>query len=425
LVLVGAGIGVVGTARRRAIQLAPLLFLWVYILSPSASPLLALSIAFVVSVLYVGENVPYLSPWLADVVVAGGALALYVSTMAPTILPADSGEFQFVSYVLGIAHPPGYPLYTMLAKLFTFIPLGDVAYRVNLLSAVCSTLALVVLARTVRHVTGSYVAGWIAAVGLGLAPTFWAQSTTANIRSLTALFTALQMSALIAYAHSRSRENLLAFAVALGLGITHHTSLVPLILPYGAFLLVAAPELLRKPRAWLRPGLGFALSLSVLLYLPLRSLMRPAFDPQPIRSLSSFFEHVLALGFRGDMLYFVQPTVFLSRIRVLGNILTFQFGTVWLLLGLWGALMMSLRRWRLLLLCAGVFLVNAGLAVTYRAPQTVEYLMPAYVALALLCAYGAWTAYEWLRSRPAVGCDSAAARAKPDLQLAQFCRPQP
>jgi hypothetical protein len=359
-----------------------------------------LCIAFVVVVVLVGQNVPHLSPWLADALVAASALGLYVSTLAPSILPADAGEFQFVSHVLGIAHPPGYPLYTMLAKLFTFVPVGDVAYRVNLFAALSSALALVVVGRVVRRVTGSYVVGWIAALVLGLAPTFWAQSTTANIRSLTALFTALQVGTLIEYAHSSQSKHLVAFALVLGLGITHHTSLVPLVLPYGAFLFVTAPDLLRNPRAWFRPGLAFVASFLVLLYLPLRSMMGPAFDPQPIRSLSSFLEHVLALGFRGDMLYFVQPTVLLSRIRVLGNILTFQFGAVWSLLGLWGALMMLLRRWRLLLLCGGVFVVNAVLAVTYRAPQTVEYLMPAYLALVLLCAYGVWVAYDWLRSRP-------------------------
>ena len=400
LLLVSGGIGLAAVARRRAVRLAPLLLLWLYVVWPSAAPLLGLSVGVVVSLLYVGENRPYLSLWLADAVVAAGAFGLYLRTLAPTILPADAGEFQFVSHVLGIAHPPGYPLHTMLAKLFTFVPMGDIAWRVNLFSAVCGTLTLLVLARIARRVTGSYVAGWIAALGLGLAPTFWAQGTTANIRSLTALFTALQIGALIAYAQSARIDHLVAFSLALGLGITHHTSLVPLILPYGAFLVAAAPGLLREPRAWRRPMLALVLSLSVLLYLPLRSMMHPAFDPQPIRSLSGFLEHVLALGFRGDMLYFVQLPVLLSRVRVLGNILTFQFGTVWLLLGLLGAVMMSLRRRRLLLLCGGVFVVNAGLAVTYRAPQTVEYLMPAYVALALMCAYGAWVAYDWLRARP-------------------------
>ena len=92
---------------------------------------------------------------LGDVLLFVASLALYGRILAPTILPADSGEFQFVSHVLGIAHPPGYALYTMLAKWFTFLPLGDIAYRVNLFSACTSALTLVVLSRAVRRVTGS------------------------------------------------------------------------------------------------------------------------------------------------------------------------------------------------------------------------------------------------------------------------------
>ena len=70
-------------------------------------------------------------------------LALYVYTLAPDILPADSGEFQTVATNLGVAHPPGFPLYTMLAHMMTRLPLGpNPAYRVNLFSALTSILAL-------------------------------------------------------------------------------------------------------------------------------------------------------------------------------------------------------------------------------------------------------------------------------------------
>lgn len=344
---------------------------------------------------------------LGDGLLLAASLILYLSTLAPTILPADSGEFQLVSYVLGIAHPPGYPLYTMLGKLCTLIPLRDVAYRVNLLSAFTSALTLLVLSRAVRRLTGSNVAGVIAAAVLGVAPTFWAQATTANIRSLTALFVALQLYTLLTYAHTKNARDLVSFAVVLGLGVTHHSSLVPLILPYLLFLSLADPALLRRPRSWVRPVLAFLLSLCVLLYLPLRSAMGAPFDPQPIRSLSAFLEHVLALGFRGDMFYFVQPMAVLARLRVLWNILTFEFGLTWLLLGMIGAASLLVprqagtngRRPKELLLCGGVFVVNALLAVTYRAPQTVEYLMPAYVALAIISGYGVWDLAGWLASR--------------------------
>lgn len=350
---------------------------------------------------------------LSDVLLFLASLTLYTHTLAPTILPADSGEFQFVSYVLGIAHPPGYPLYTMLAKLATLIPIGDIAYRVNLFAALTSSLALVALSWAVRRATGSTLTGWVAAAVLGTTPTFWAQSTTANIRSLTVLFTTLQLGTLIAYAQSKNARYLLGFAIAFGLGITHHGSTALHGLAYAAFLLASDPQLLRKPRLLWKPAVAFLLCFLVLLYLPLRSLLGTPFDPQPIRSLSGFLDHVLARGFRGDMFYFIGSTVLTSRLAVLWNILTFEFGPLLLALAAWGAAHMLVRHRQLLLLCGGVWFINALTAIAYRAPQTVEYSLPAHVALAFICAYGAWSLSELLPRRWLSSPALAAALAVP------------
>ena len=94
-----------------------------------------------------------------DSIVFVMGLGLYMYTLAPTVLPSNSGEFQFVADILGIAHPPGYPLYTMLGKLFTLIPLGDVAYRVNLMSAFFAALTLALVSRTVRRHGGRFGSG--------------------------------------------------------------------------------------------------------------------------------------------------------------------------------------------------------------------------------------------------------------------------
>src|SRR5690348_14401477 len=72
----------------------------------------------------------------AALLVAGGALGLYIRTCAPDVLVGDSGEFQFTGAILGIPHPTGYPLYTLLGWLWSMVPLRDVAYRINLSSAV-------------------------------------------------------------------------------------------------------------------------------------------------------------------------------------------------------------------------------------------------------------------------------------------------
>lgn len=336
---------------------------------------------------------------LGDLALVLSGLGLYARTLAPTVLPADSGEFQLVSYVLGIAHPPGYPLYTLLGKLFTFLPINNVAWRVNLLSAVIGTATLWVVSRCVRLVTGSSLAGWLGAAYLGVATTFWAQATTANIRSLTVLLVAVQIYQLLAYERTGGQGHLIGFAFALGLGVSHHSSMVPLALPYLVFILLCARGESLQWRIWIKPAVAFVAGLLVLLYLPLRSRMNPAFDPAPIRTLGDFTEHVLALGFRGDMFYFVRPQDLLARVRVFSNILNLQFPLPWLLLGSVGAVCLLLCRRRIWLLVGGVFCVNSLLALTYRAPQTVEYLMPAYLALCIMSAYGLWELVRRLESR--------------------------
>jgi len=326
--------------------------------------------------------------WSSDLVVFLTALVIYTATLAPSVLPADAGEFQLVTYVLGIAHPPGYPLYTMLGKLFTLLPLGDIAYRVNLFAAVSSALTLLVLHRTVREITSSAWAGATAALILGASTTFWAQSTTANIRSLTALFTSLCLLSLARYIRTREDRHLHWFALWFGLGITHHSSIVLLGLPFLLTILVTDPSLLRQPRRWLRPAGIFLASMFVLLYLPLRSRMGPAFDPSPIRTWQDFLEHVLALGFRGDILYFTSPRDLWMRSGILLEILRLQFGGAILAAFLLAAGWMTHKDRKFTLLCGGVFIINALAAITYRAPQTVEYLLPSYVALATLLGCG-------------------------------------
>src|SRR5215210_9297624 len=83
--------------------------------------------------------------------VAAFAFLLYLKTLAPTVLYyerpdlIDAAMLQVHSYVLGITHPTGYPTWTMLAHLFTYLPFGDPAYRVNLASAVFGAAAVFVL----------------------------------------------------------------------------------------------------------------------------------------------------------------------------------------------------------------------------------------------------------------------------------------
>ncbi|MHB9031615.1 MAG: protein O-mannosyl-transferase family [Anaerolineae bacterium] len=381
--------GVLGFILSGRLKLAPLLVLLIYLFWPQPSLVAGTCLAAFTMILLLLANKP---SWPRDALFAGilsiGFFILYVATLAPGLLPADSGEFQLVSAVLGIAHPPGYALYTMLGKLFTLVPVGSSAYRVNLMSAVFSAATLGILCRTIERQVHSRGAALVGVLVLGLSPTFWAQSTTANIRSLTVLLAALTIAALLRWGADPKPRSLALFGLFFGLGVGHHASLALLGIPYLVYILCMQPRIILQPKQWL-PVLGaFAASFLVLLYLPLRSAMQPAFDPAPIRTWADFWDHVLALGFKGDLFYIRSLAELLARLNVGSQILRIQFGLGMTIIAGLAFIPLILRRWKIALLLGGAFLVNALAVVTYRAPQTVEYLLPAYLCLSLILGLG-------------------------------------
>lgn len=70
------------------------------------------------------------------------SFSLYVRTLAPSLLWGDSAEFQTLSYTLGMTHASGYMTHILIGKLFTLIPVGDIAFRVNLMSAFFGALSV-------------------------------------------------------------------------------------------------------------------------------------------------------------------------------------------------------------------------------------------------------------------------------------------
>ena len=93
---------------------------------------------------------PHLDRLLA-VIVFCVSFTVYLLTLAPTIYIEDAAEFSAAVPTLGIAHPSGFPLYMLLGKLFTLlVPIGNMAFRVNLFSAVTTSFALVVFYYTLK-----------------------------------------------------------------------------------------------------------------------------------------------------------------------------------------------------------------------------------------------------------------------------------
>jgi hypothetical protein len=340
----------------------------------------------------------YLARLLAPVVVFLGLLTLYTATLSPGLLPADAGEYQLVGATLGVAHPPGYALYTLLSWLFTrwlfFMP---PARAINFESAVLAALTLGLLARAVQRLTRSHLAGYGAALALGFSTTFWAQAVTANIRMPSVFAITLAFERLVHYRKALTPRAFGWVALALGLSVSHHGSLVFIAAVLGLYALGLKPAMLRRAGIW--PWVLGALPFLAWLYFPLRADLQPA-----LATFNGFLDQVLARGFRGDILFFATLKDLPDRWLILGNILTFEFA--WPLL-VWGALGVVAAFWRdraIGAVVSAAFAVHVFIAMTYRAPQTVEYLLPAFMLLAVFWGFALAELLRWVawlaRRRP-------------------------
>ncbi|MGD1992686.1 MAG: DUF2723 domain-containing protein, partial [Anaerolineae bacterium] len=385
---------------RRRMRTWPALTLLLYVLWPLRAPQLAAAVAALAGLIWLLSAERQSLPSWAEPLADGGAfvlaLAAYAATTAPGLLPADAGEFQLVAPLLGVAHPPGYPLYTMVGHLFIrLVPWGSPAYRLNLMSAPLAAATLVLVARATRlwarklgaSALTALTGGLTAALALGAATTFWAQATIANIRTPTAFFTALALYALARFATAEESpaadRALVLLALALGLGGTHHQSLAFPAIFFVLYVILVDPQLVRQPRRWWRPALAGLVGLLPLIYLPIRGAMGAVQAPPNLDTWRGFLNHFLARGFAGDMFAFANATDLPHRLALVPTLYTLQFNPLLLTAALLGLVGLIRRDARLLVLLLGSIALHTFVTITYRAPQTVEYLMPAYLPMAI------------------------------------------
>jgi hypothetical protein len=151
--------------------------------------------------------------------------------------PTSSAEFQFVGQVLGVPHAPGFPQYVMLNYLWTRLPLaGDLAFRVNLLSVVCSLVAGGFFFALARSVTNSELAAMLSTWAVLLSRTIWTISTEAGVHALNLAYVSAFLFLGYAWFSTRKPAWLVALLLTYGLSFGNDTSMM-VLLPALAFLL--------------------------------------------------------------------------------------------------------------------------------------------------------------------------------------------
>ncbi len=344
----------------------------------------------------------------------GLPLALYVLTLAPTIYNLDSAELTTAAATGGLMRATGYPLYLLIGRLWSQLPLGDVGYRFNLLSAVSGALTVALADRILRRLR---VKGWAAFGALGLLATgqyFWALSLIAEVYTLQTALLAGLILVVLRWREQPTAPRALVVGVLIGLGLSHHASTV-LVLPGLAVCMALQPGgRAFKPDAWLPVGVGIVLGLLPFLDLMWRYTQSPAFNYAGLYDSNGVF-HAVNLTTVDGLIWLVTGRSFAGQ--MLGYDLAgfwretgayaVQLGRSFLGLGLGPAVLGWLilwrrDRWLALALTLG-FVASAGFFISYRVLDKVTMFLPTYVIWALWLGVG----LQWLLDTFATGKGAA------------------
>ena len=350
----------------------------------------------------------------------GLSLLAYSLTLAPSVLMADAGEFQFVPRLPGIAHPTGYPLYTLLGWLFSYlVPYGDVAWRLNFFSAVTGAFTVGIVYLISQELTTHLApdspptAHRLTAIGVALTfafgHTFWSQVIIAEVYGLHALFVALLLwealhlilkqrpptdDAPEQNVRLRPFKTTWRLALLLGLSLTHHRTITLMFPALGLYLWVIGwrwGSLKTGLKLLLVSGLPGLLYLYIPLiapHVPYAEISLSADQTLVLyeQSVSGFINHIMGQVFSSE----VKPAALnLDRLLLSLQFLRQQVGWVGGALALVG-LGVLLNRWALLALTLGSFLGFLAFNLIYQVGDIVVFYIPCWLILSL------WLGVGWL-----------------------------
>ena len=361
-------------------------------------------------------------PWFGLPFILAGLLPIYLLTMPHTVGRADTFEFQVVVPQLGIAHPTGYPLYLLLAKLFTFVPISSVAWRVNLASAVFALAGLTVIYLIILQLDSQPIPALLGAIAVGLTPTYWSQAVEAEVYALHALIVVVGLWFILEIGDGRGAKGegrgvrgegrlLIILAFIIGLGLTNHLTmifLIPAAILATLFALHKYGSLrdiyrLLITNYWLLPKLLLAalIPLSLYAYLPLRW----AAVNEDRMGFGRFVDWVVGGRFQGALQWSAWRND-LTRYEVVGRLFLDNWGTLNLILAAIGLIYLFRRRWRTAVLLLLTWFGFSFYTLNYYVPDLSVFLIPAHMIIGIFWAVGMRGLFvmgNWVTGRLKIG----------------------
>lgn len=367
---------------------------------------------------------------------------IYLLTIAPSVIQIDAGELAAVQLTLGIAHPTGYPLFTILGYLFSLLPLPFTKiFQMNLLAAIYTSSAVGIFVITVKTIldnlvsfnpksatvpkktkrgdkkrkeiktenqttyqlneTKKYIASIFSGLVLAFSKTFWFQSTSVEVYSLHLLLICLIIFTLTkAYLQNDAEQKILGIywfilAAVLALGFSNHMTTL-LILPALAFLFFDKFGINKESikKIFLMIAAFLPILLLIYSYLPIRASQQPELNWGNPIDLERIFRHIS--GKQYQVWLFSSMEAAKKQLGYFFSTLTSEFNvTIFpIMIGIFAAYSLSKKIFVFWII---VFASTVLYSINYDIVDIDSYFLLAYVSLSFFSAAGILKIYSWLK----------------------------
>jgi 4-amino-4-deoxy-L-arabinose transferase-like glycosyltransferase len=313
---------------------------------------------------------------------------VYWATLLPGVghIP-DTACFQFTGYRLCVSHWTGFPTYHLISHAFTtLLPFGSPAFRANLLSAVFSVLACLVLRRLLIQLGARETVAVATALAFGFTPAFWRSSITAEVYSLHVLFLVLVADALVRWRQTARRRDLILACGVYAFSFGNHLMTVLLLPAVAVFVLATRPRVLLDWRSVL-PVSGLVVVASLQYLYPVWRSLDPTtpYLAAEVTSLGALWDYATGGPFQGNMFAFTGPELVQERIPFFLREWWEDCGPL-LLFAAVGAT--RFRDHAVALFFGLAFLGNLVFDLSLRVWEIHNYLLPCYVITAVVAGLG-------------------------------------
>ncbi len=319
---------------------------------------------------------------------------IYILTLERKLVGGDTTWYALQLPIMQVMVPTGYPAFSIIGKLFSIIPVGELSYRLNLISAVFGALTILFVFLAINKLVKNVIISFAASLTFAFLFDYWTVANRLEFDTLNSFFIALILFAMFSYAERPERKKLYFFAAALGLSLTNHPLAFFIMPAFILYIILVKPDMFKNVKAVFTGILFFLMPLTLYGWLPVRSLQGYG----PVTTLKNFVYYITGRNVdgrvHGSTFNHWDIKSFATAGKQFIEIIYSNLGPLLLIIALLGIIYLFRKNWRLAVSSIFLIFLNLLITILYLGWMPANYTLNTLIIISIYISYGFLFIYD-------------------------------